>query len=68
MLERRSFNGMLRILFSSRYIDPAVGSTNLNIDEVIVDFPAPVLPTTPIFSPGIISRVRLRKTDGRPAL
>jgi len=40
----------LQISTLSMIISPSEGSSNLNNDKIIVDFPAPVLPTTPIFS------------------
>lgn len=38
-------------------VEPLNASMILNIAKVIVDFPAPVLPTTPIFSYGFIRAV-----------
>lgn len=44
---------------------PFMASNTLNIVSVSVDFPAPVRPTTPIFSFGWIVNVRPRKAAGR---
>jgi len=43
-------------------------STILLRDKQIVLFPAPVLPTTPIFSPGLASKVKLFNTISVPGL
>ena len=41
---------------------PEFASNILNNDKHNVDFPLPVLPTTPIFSFGFISKVKFLKT------
>jgi len=43
-------------------IDPSAISTILLKLKQIVDLPAPVLPTTPIFSPGLAWKVNLSRT------
>ncbi len=68
MLDLRSFSGISTIVFPSIRIAPVLGYTNLRIDEVIVDFPAPVRPTTPIFSPALIVKVSFFRTEGSPGL
>lgn len=65
MLDLKSLSGMSIVFFPSIKMAPSVGSTILKIDEVIVDFPAPVLPTIPIFSPALTLKVRLFKTLGK---
>ena len=52
----------------SMRICPSVTSTRRNIVDVKVDFPAPVLPTIPIFSPGWMVQLMLRRTGSRPGL
>ena len=52
----------------SMIIRPSYASNNLSNDIVIVDFPAPVLPTTPIFSLGLISRVTSLIANGKLSL
>jgi hypothetical protein len=68
MLERRSLRGISRVFLSSRDIAPEVDSTIRKMAEISVDLPAPVLPTTPTFSPGLIVKLRLRRTAGNPSL
>ena len=48
-----SSNGTSWISIPSMTILPSKISTILDIDKQIVLFPAPVLPTIPIFSPGL---------------
>ena len=52
------------ISISSIVIFPSVASNNLNKHKHNVDFPLPVLPTTPIFSIGLISKFKFFKTKG----
>ena len=68
MLDLRSFSGISTIVLPSIRMAPVLGYTSLKIEEVIVDFPAPVRPTTPIFSPGFIVKVSFLSTDGSPGL
>ena len=49
-------------------IYPFMASNILNNVNVIVDFPAPVLPTTPIFSFGLIVKLRFFKAGGKFSL
>ncbi|MFS7901704.1 hypothetical protein Hanom_Chr01g00002741 [Helianthus anomalus] len=53
----RSCNPRVEMLMPSMVILPPDGSTNLNRTWIRVDFPPPVLPTTPIFSPPLMLRV-----------
>ena len=48
-------------------IDPSIASSNLKRVIVIVDLPAPVLPTTPIFSKEFILIEILFKAGGSPS-
>ena len=56
------------MLISSIFIDPTSNPIILDNANDIVDFPAPVLPTTPIFSPGLISKDKPFKTKSAPGL
>lgn len=49
-------------------IDPELNSTIRSTLDARDDFPAPVLPTTPIFSLPLICMFKLRRTDGKPGL
>lgn len=49
-------------------IDPSYNSRILSKVRIIVDFPAPVLPTTPIFSLGLILTLKFLRTGGRFSL
>ena len=44
---------------------PSVGSSILSIVSVIVDFPAPVLPTIPILWFGLILKLKFYRTKGK---
>jgi hypothetical protein len=57
-----SLIGRLAILIPSISIDPEYNSTILLNERQIVLLPAPVLPTTPIFSPDLTSKVRSLST------
>ena len=58
----------LAILKPSISIYPLNISRTLNKQRVIVDFPAPVLPTTPIFSVGWIINVSPFRTGSKFSL
>ena len=62
MHERRYAKSTDRIFTPSMKIWPSSISTILPIARQIVLFPAPVRPTTPIFSPGYISKDKLLST------
>mmetsp|Transcript_13386 Transcript_13386/g.23033 ORF Transcript_13386/g.23033 Transcript_13386/m.23033 type:complete len:234 (+) Transcript_13386:339-1040(+) len=49
--DRRSRRPMRPVSMPSMTMEPLAGSTNRNRDCTSVDFPAPVRPTTPTFSP-----------------
>ena len=49
-------------------IYPFIASRILNNDKVMVDLPAPVLPTTPIFSLDLIETVIFFNAGGRFSL
>jgi hypothetical protein len=68
MLERRSRSDSSAVLFLSTKTAPAAASTSLRIDPTIVDLPAPVLPTIPIFSPAFTLKLSSLSTDGSPGL
>ena len=53
------FNGISWIFSPSISIFPSKASIILNNDKVRLDFPLPVLPIIPIFSPGFISKLIL---------
>jgi hypothetical protein len=57
----------VEISIPSIRIDPSIASSNLKRVIVIVDLPAPVLPTTPIFSKGFILKVILFRAGGSPS-
>lgn len=57
-----SLIGRLAILIPSISIDPEYNSTILLNERQIVLLPAPVLPTTPIFSPDLTSKLRSLST------
>lgn len=77
--ERRSLRPNWLRSSPSITIDPPQGSTTLNKASIREDFPAPnrlirilgeylpVLPTTPIFSEGLISAETPSSTKGRPS-
>jgi len=48
------FNPYSAIFMSSIFIHPSSASNILKSPNVREDFPAPVRPTTPIFSPGLM--------------
>ena len=49
-------------------ISPLADSKTLKIARRIVDFPDPVLPTIPTFSPGLILNLRPFNTKGKSSL
>lgn len=49
ILERRSWRPMDKMLIPSMDMQPFQGSTKRKRLEMMEDFPAPVLPTTPTF-------------------
>ena len=51
------FKGISQIFSPSISIFPSKASITLNNDKVRLDFPLPVLPIIPIFSPGLISKL-----------
>ncbi len=57
----------LAILIPSINISPSIASNNLSKVIVIVDFPAPVLPTTPIFYIEFIKKEILFNAGGSPS-
>ena len=57
----------VEISIPSMKIDPSIASINLKRVMVIVDLPAPVLPTTPIFSKGFILKETFFKAGGSPS-
>jgi len=59
------FNDIFYVSMSSIKIYPSVLSNNLRILIVIVDLPAPVRPTIPILSIGLILNDNLFKANGR---
>ena len=61
----KSARPTLEISTSSTRIRPLVGSTKRKNDRARVLLPEPVLPKTPTFSPGRISKLRLCRTSGR---
>lgn len=62
ILVLNAFKGISTILWPSILICPWDGSIVLNKVCMTVDFPAPVLPTMPIFYPGLIERFNPFKT------
>lgn len=72
MTETCCLNEWSPILLASyspkRYSDPGSVSQILNTDWMIEDFPAPVLPTMPTFSPGKILKETFFRTKGNPYL
>lgn len=62
--DRRSCSPSMQISILSMIIFPAVGSTSLKKTWIKVDFPLPVRPTTPIFSPPLMLRVMPLSTRG----
>ena len=60
----RSWSPNVEMSIPSITIFPAEGSTSLNNTWTRVDFPLPVRPTTPIFSPPWILNVRPLRTRG----
>lgn len=62
--DRRSWSPSAQISMPSIIIFPADGSTSLNKTWINVDFPLPVRPTTPIFSPPWMLRVMPLSTKG----
>lgn len=55
----------LSILTPSILITPLETSTNLNKASIREDLPAPVLPTTPILSAGLVSKETFLRDIGR---
>ena len=62
---RRSCIPMVAISTSSMRICPSQGSVIPKRTEKMVDFPAPVWPTIPIFSPPLMERLRFWSARGR---
>ena len=60
----KSWIPMLEISILSIHIWPPTGSTSRNSARMSVDFPLPVLPTTPTFSPPSIVKFTPFKTKG----
>lgn len=60
----RSWRPTVQMLIPSTVIFPAEGSINLNNTWMRVDFPLPVRPTTPIFSPPSMVRETPFRTRG----
>ena len=58
-----SWIGTSAMSMPSSIILPENNSTILEIEMAMVLFPAPVLPTTPIFSPALTSKVRSCRTS-----
>lgn len=65
-LPRRSCVPMPQISIPSIIMFPCEGSTNRKNDSANVDFPLPVLPTTPIFSRGLTENVSPFNTGSKP--
>lgn len=63
-LDLRSCSPRVLISIPSMIIFPPDGSTSLNKTWINVDFPLPVRPTTPTFSPPLMSRVIPLSTSG----
>lgn len=61
-----SDNALMSTLSISIY--PCVPSNILKLLKVIVDFPAPVLPTMATFSPAYTVKFIFFKTSGKPSL
>ena len=61
-------NDSVEISTPSIKIYPFIASNILNNDKVIVDLPAPVLPTTPIFSLDLIETVKFFNAGGKFSL
>lgn len=66
--DRRSFKGYYLISFWSIKILPSAASKILSKQLIRVDFPAPVRPTIPTFSPCLMLRVIPLITSGSPYL
>jgi len=62
------FKERVEISKPSMRILPSKASNILSIVSVIVDLPAPVLPTTPIFSLGLIVTFKAFNAGGNPSL
>ena len=65
-LDLKSFNPISEVFTPSISICPVSASTILSSARIIDDFPAPVLPTMPIFSPSFIYILRFFRTKGNP--
>mmetsp|Transcript_27578 Transcript_27578/g.34120 ORF Transcript_27578/g.34120 Transcript_27578/m.34120 type:complete len:243 (+) Transcript_27578:556-1284(+) len=68
IFDRSIFRPTLVISIPSIVMEPLLSSTILSNDTIRVDFPAPVLPTTPTLLLGGISMSSPFKTKGRPGL
>jgi hypothetical protein len=64
---RRSSSPIVEVLSPSMIMLPLVGSIIRNKASVRLDFPAPVRPTTPIFSCGLIERLMSLSTRSSPS-
>ena len=64
-LLRRILRSIFPISIPSISIDPSKASTILGIVRLIVDFPAPVLPTSPTFYPASTLKESPLRTSGR---
>ena len=64
-LLRRSLSPIFEMSISSTKMRPLVGSTKRKNDKARVLLPEPVRPRTPIFSPGLISKLSSWRTLGK---